>query len=113
MDGLLVDWAQQAVSAELDFAAMTAVPQEVRAPVRKGPWPSRWVAGGAIAAAVAGLMVMLGPVRAPPRAAAPMIAAVSTVSPVPSATAKGSAPVTDAEAFASVFTPTVDEEELI
>lgn len=112
LDGMLDDWALGEVAATLDFAAMTAGAQEsramVRMPERKGPWPSRWLAGGALAASVAAVVVMMGPVRN-----VPGTATVSTISSVQSATAKSGAAVSDAEAFASVFTPTVDEEELI
>ena len=109
MDALLGDWARGDVAAAFDFAAISAGVQEKPAEHAR-PWPNRWFAGGAIAAAVAGLMVVLAPMGTGP---APMVATVSTDSPVQLATAKGSAAVSDAEAFANVFTPTVDEEELI
>ena len=113
LDAALDDWARADMAAGLDFAAMTAEAQEGRAAARMTPrkrqWPGRWLAGGALAASVAVAVVLLGPVRT----GAPVVETVSTISPVPSATAKGGAAVSDAEAFASVFTPTVDEEEVI
>lgn len=123
LDAALDDWALGEVAATFDFAGMAAGAQErpamvvagaqqrpamVVAGARQGP--NRWLAGGALAASIAAVVVMMGPMKS---GTAPMTATVSTNSPVQSATAKGGAAVSDAEAFASVFTPTVDEEELI
>jgi hypothetical protein len=77
--------------------------------VRKGPPLARWVAGGAMVAAVSAALVVLVPMRS----ATPVVAMVADVSPVQTSTANGNVPSSDAAAFASVFTPTVDEEELI
>jgi ferric-dicitrate binding protein FerR (iron transport regulator) len=101
LDAMLCDWAGDVAPATFDLAAITRTPQERAAP------PRRWMAGGALAAAIAAVVVMT-----------PMGSKVSTPSPVPSATATiegsgGEVTRSDAEAFAEVFTPTADEEDLI
>lgn len=102
LDALLDDWAGDVMPAAFDLAAITQVPQE---PIAR---PRRWLAGSALAAAAtAGLIIL-----------APMTGIISPPSPVPSATATiegsgGEVTGSDAEAFAEVFTPTADEEDLI
>ena len=103
---LLGDWAcAHVAAAPFDAARLVPAPVVARArPLR------RWLAAGAMAAAVAAAIV-LTPMSAvsPPKPAA-QVAEISPSS-VPSATA-GSDDGSDAE-FAYVFTPTVDEDALI
>lgn len=110
LDGLLGGWAQAVAPGDFDLAAIAALPQERPAATRNGPWPRRWIGGGALAAAVAAGLVILAPM---PTTSDPAVATLSPTTSVPSATADGNAGGSDAEAFASVFTPTPDEEELI
>jgi hypothetical protein len=102
LDAMLDGWAGDVAPARFDLAAITAAPQEQVAR------PRRWLAGGALAAAAAAVLIVL----------APMAGDVSTPASVPSATASnqgigGEVIGSDAEAFAEVFTPTADEEDLI
>ena len=106
LDALLGDWAcAEVTTAPFDAARLVPAPVVVSVRPRR-----RWLAAGAMAAAVAAAAV-LTPIAAvsPPNPAA-QVAAVSPL-PVPSATA-GSDDGSDAE-FAYVFTPTVDEDALI
>jgi hypothetical protein len=102
LDAMLGDWAGEVAPATFDLAAITRLPQEQLAR------PRRWLAGGALAAAAAAALIVL----------APMAGNVSTPAAVPSAMASnqgvgGEVIGSDAEAFAEVFTPTADEEDLI
>ena len=103
LDTLLVGWARADVAgAPFDSAGLVPAPALPAArPLR------RWLAAGAMAAAVAAAVV-LAPMRSTPSLPATQVAVVS---PVPSATVEGDAG-SDAE-FAYVFTPTVDEDTLI
>lgn len=103
-DALLADWAATAVSAEIDLAAITCLPAETPMPAR------RWLAGGFVAAAIAAGIAFLAPVMP---AADPGLENVPTQTAVPLATAEGDAFGSDADVFATVFTPTVDEDTLI
>jgi hypothetical protein len=102
IDAMLHDWASDVAPAQFDLAAIARAPQEKPAP------PRRWLARGALAAAAAAAIIVL----------APMAGNFSTPATVPSATviatgAGSEAIGSDAEAFAEVFTPTADEEDLI
>jgi ferric-dicitrate binding protein FerR (iron transport regulator) len=107
LDALLTDWAGNAAPASFDLAAITRTPQEQVAR------PRRWLAGGALGAAAAAALIVL----------APMAGNISTPAAVPSAVASNQGiggevigsdgSTVDAEAFAEVFTPTADEEDLI
>jgi hypothetical protein len=103
-DALLADWAATSVSAEIDLAAITRLPAETLVPAR------RWLAGGFLAAAIAAGIAFLAPVTP---AADPGLATVSTQTAVQLAAAEGDAFGSDADVFATVFTPTVDEDDLI
>lgn len=106
MDAMLGDWAIDTASAgQIDLAAITGLPQQT---VRSQPIWRGWVAGGAIAAAVAALAV-LTPMHT---ASTSQIAMISNAT-VPSAMVESGATGSDADAFATVFTPTADEDELI
>lgn len=107
LDGMLAGWAGDVTPRRFDAAAiMDSAP--VALPVRVSPL-RRWFAGGALAAAaVAGLVVLV-----PQQSTTPAAIQVATNSPVPSATVEGDANGSDAENFALVFTPTIDEDELI
>lgn len=111
IDGLIGDWARDVRPGDFDTRAIVMAPQ---VGVAMMPVARRWLAGGALAATLALGLVFAGgrdPVSER-MAAAPVVAAKDvTVSTVPSATADGGAG--DAAIFATVFTPTVDEDELI
>ena len=101
LDALLGGWATAAAPGAVDLAAITRLPQE--RPARRG-----WFAGGALAAAVAaGFAVFAALPDSTP------LQIVSNDTTVMSATADGDGLGSDAEVFAAVFTPTVDEDELI
>lgn len=109
MDALLSDWARDVAPVDFDAAAIVrdaAVVVPVSKPVTRPG--RRWFAGSALAAAVAAGVLVLAPLGP-----APEVETVSVDSPVQSATAEGGALGSDAEAFAYVFTPTLDEDELI
>jgi hypothetical protein len=110
LDAVLGGWAGDVAPREFDLAAITRTPQETPAATRKGPLPLRWITGGALAAAVAAGLIILAPMQ---RAADPVVASLSPEKSAPSAAATGKAIGNEADAFASVFTPTPDEEELI
>jgi hypothetical protein len=113
LDVLLGSWAGDVTPmAPLDAEALIPAPTIVAAPQhrRRAGW---WV-GGAIAAALTGLIV-----QAPWTANAPLpppvqVAAndVANVSPAPSAAGESEV-LADDEVFAAVFTPTADEDQLI
>ena len=106
LDGLLGAWASAAVPASrIDLAAITGLPQQ--RPQSRPAWRG-WIAGGAIAAAFAAV-AMVTPMHT---ASTTQIAMISNVT-VPSATVEGGPKGSDADAFATVFTPTADEDELI
>ena len=104
LDGLLAYWAVASVSARIDLAAITRLPAEVPVPAR------RWLAGGFLAAAIAAGIAFLAPFTP---AADPGLENVSTQTALQLATAEGNALGSDADVFASVFTPTVDEDDVI
>lgn len=106
MDALLGDWAVDAApDGRIDLSAITGLPQQRR---QSQPAWRGWIAGGAVAAAVAALAV-LAPMRT---ASTTQIAMISNVT-VPSATVESGLASSDADAFATVFTPTADEDEVI
>lgn len=88
LDGLLDSWARR-LPAAADTAAIAA---SIMRPAR---WPRAAGFGGLAAAAVAALILVSPPSLAPP----PTIAITT--------------PADDAAAFATIFTPTPDEENLI
>lgn len=97
LDAMLDEWAGDVAPASFDLTAIARTPLE---PIER---PRRWLAGGALAAAVIAGLLVLAPTNSPQ----------SPPSSVPSATASSEAGISDAEAFAVVFTPTADEEDLI
>lgn len=113
IDALLADWVVDDTPAgRIDLAAITGLPQQ--RPQAQPAWRG-WMAGGAIAAAVAALAV-LTPMQNGPgsmrTASTTQIAMISNVT-VPSATVESGLTSSDADAFAIVFTPTADEDDLI
>ncbi len=112
LDGLLAEWAAAAVPAGIDLASITRLPVETLASARRSALAParRWWAGGLVAAAIAAGIAFLAPVTP---AADPMVETVSTQTAVQLATAEGDAFGSDADVFATVFTPTVDEDALI
>lgn len=111
LDALLGDWARADVAAA-PFDAARLVPAPAVVGRRAHPL-RRWLAAGAMAAAVAAAVVLTPIGQMPPVSLAQPATAVATIklSTVPSATASGD-DSSDAE-FAYVFTPTVDEDTLI
>ena len=97
LDPLLAEWAR-ADAGTLVFDA-----GDVTRKADSGRW--RWFAGGGLAAAAAAVVAVMMPVAPARQPVAPPQAAAVTVKP---ATATSS----DA-AFAYVFTPTYDEEQVI
>ncbi len=119
-DGLLDDWAAAPVDTCFDLGAITRqdqvrpMPMVASAPIRPA---RRWLAGGALVAALVGIVV-LAPQPHPRMPATPQLAAATPApnlvsATVPSATVESEAARRDADAFAKVFTPTSDEDELI
>jgi hypothetical protein len=113
LDALLGNWAGDvAPRAPFEAAALIPAPAVVAAPARQSR--AGWWVGGAIAAALTGLIV-----QAPWTANAPLpppveVAAndIANVSPAPSAAGESEV-LADDEVFAAVFTPTADEDQLI
>jgi hypothetical protein len=112
LDALLGDWALDvAPLAPLDAATLIPATR-IKPPVIAGP--RRLWAGAAIAAAVTGLLLQT-PLRSPVATDARVQVAattISNVSPAPSAAGESQV-LADAEDFATVFTPTADEDQLI
>jgi hypothetical protein len=111
-DSLLKGWATDvAPAAPLDAETLIPAPA-ARTPAR----PSRagWWLGGAMAAALTGLLVTTPWNSSAPQAPAVTVAAtdIPNVSPVPSATGESEV-LAETEVFATVFTPTADEDQLI
>jgi hypothetical protein len=114
LDALLADWARAPVAGSLpDLAAIAAMPQQAASSTR---W--RWLAGGsaAMAAALAALWFMPG--MAPEMIGAPAPAPQVMAAAPPTNKAATTSPLADAgsddtAAFATVFTPTDVEEDLI
>jgi hypothetical protein len=106
LDALLGDWAGDVAPAVIDIAAITNLPRAAPAvrPTR------RWLAGGVFAAAMAAGIAFLAPVTP---AGDRSMTNVSTPSAVQLAAAESDSFDSDADAFATVFTPTVDEDALI
>ena len=105
LDALLGDWARDVAPATIDLAAITRLPEA-------GPAPRparRWLAGGLVAAAMAAGIAFLAPATSDN----PLIKTVPPPNAVQLATADGDAFGSDADVFATVFTPTVDEDALI
>ncbi|GGE12066.1 hypothetical protein GCM10011529_18000 [Polymorphobacter glacialis] len=103
LDGWLAGWAGDVAPRRFDAEAIMATAQ---VPVMPRTSPvRRWFASSALAVAVAvGLALVV------PR---PVTTEIATNSPVPSATVEGDVSGSDADDFALVFTPTIDEDELI
>jgi hypothetical protein len=109
-DTLLKGWATDvAPAAPLDAETLIPMPVRTPAPARRTGW---WL-GGAMAAALTGLLVTT-PWTNAPQSPAVSIAAndIPNVSPVPSAMGESEA-LAETEVFATVFTPTADEDQLI
>jgi hypothetical protein len=109
-DTLLKGWATDvAPAAPIDAGTLIPAPVRAATPSRGASW---WL-GGAIAAALTGLLVTT-PWSQAPQGPAVTIAAndIPNVSPVPSATGESEA-LAETEVFATVFTPTADEDQLI
>lgn len=106
LDLLLGDWAVAPATPAIDLAAIKRMPQQRASAGRGG-----WIVGVGMAAAIAGV-IALAPTR---DTTSTRIADASTVSntTVTSATVPGAGNGSDAEAFAYVFTPTADEDDLI
>ena len=105
LDDMLAAWALDVVPGDFDAEAIVArAPIVASAPIVPRA-VRRWFAGGALAAAAVAGVMLLVPAKLPP--------VVSVNSPVQLATAEGDGLGSDAESFASVFTPTVDEDEAI
>ena len=106
-DTLLKGWASDVAPASpIDAEAL--IPR-VATPARR----TGWLLGAAMAAALTGLLVTT-PWNRAPQGPAVTIAAndIPNVSPVPSATGESEA-LAETEVFATVFTPTADEDQLI
>lgn len=123
LDALLAGWSQDVPAGGIDAAAIAALPQQRAAtrPARRwsaagGRWYAaggRWYAGGGLAiAASLALVLALPNGRAAPGAPAMVDQPVRPVQATPSA-APAPAASSDTALFASVFTPTADEEDLI
>ncbi len=114
MDALLAGWAGDVTPRSFDAAALIPVPAAsgiARSRLMRAP--RGWLAGGALAAALAAVLVLtpLGLGNAPePLAPQTEIASNSLLG---SASAEGGSVVSNDEGFAFVFTPTADEEDLI
>jgi len=95
LDGMLSAWAAGSVGVDSDAAAaatrVLAMPAAQQ--TRGAPW--RWMAGTGIAAAIALGAVLINPAAAPQRT--PVV----------------HHQITDDQAFAMVFTPTLDEDSSI
>lgn len=107
LDGLLTGWARDVAPAAFDIAAITRLPAAAPPAL---PATRRWLAGGLMAAAMAAGIAFMVPVMP---AADPLVKTASPPNAVSLATAPGEAFGSDAEVFATVFTPTVDEDSLI
>ncbi len=105
LDAMLGEWARDVAPATIDLAAITRLP--VAAPALRPA--RRWLAGGLVAAAMAAGIAFMAPVTSD----STMIKTVSPPNAVQLATADGDAFGSDADVFATVFTPTVDEDALI
>jgi hypothetical protein len=116
LDALLGAWAVDvAPLAPCDAATLIPVPA-VRQTFGQRPFSQRqrWWTGGAVAAAITGLLLMPALQAPSPLAPRTEIATnmISDVPPAPSAAGESEA-LADEEAFATVFTPTADEDQLI
>ncbi len=109
LDALLTGWAGAEVPLAIDIAAITRQPQVQPRPPLRG---RAWIAGGALAAAVAATIALV-PMRDMPQATSTTNIAAISHSPVRSATAERGLSSSDADAFGYVFTPTADEDQLI
>ena len=111
-DTLLKGWATDVAPAvPLEADALIPAPAVFTRPHHKR---TGWWLGGAIAAALTGLLVTTPWSNTAPQGPAVTIAAneIKNVSPVPSATGESEA-LAETEVFATVFTPTPDEDQLI
>ncbi|PZN95417.1 MAG: hypothetical protein DCF31_06780 [Alphaproteobacteria bacterium] len=111
VDALLDDWAATPVAGRIDLAAIARLPQQAPPQASAASLRPRnrgWIMGGAMAAALAGI-IALAPFR---NDTTSRVAGLSNTA-VPSATVAATGDGSDAEAFAYVFTPTADEDELI
>jgi hypothetical protein len=134
LDALLNGWARDVPVRNFDAAAIVAAarPAVVASPAPRASLAGRWMAGGAVAAAMLGI-ALIGPgmqtspatIAAPE--ATPVVLAAAEVSAGNKmknsgaagnaatwlAVADGGALGSDADVFAHVFTPTVYEDNLI
>jgi hypothetical protein len=110
-DSLLKGWATDvAPAAPLDAATLIPAPAVRSASSQR----QRWWIGSAAAGAAIGLLFLPNLQAQSPSEPPSQIAATMTqnVSPVPSATGESDV-LAEAEVFATVFTPTADEDQLI
>jgi hypothetical protein len=110
-DTLLAGWAADVPPAP-PLVAETLIPLRAMPAVQRRR--AGWWLGGAMAAALTGVIVA-APWNSSAPGGAPVIVAAAdrpNVSPVPSATG-GSEALAETEVFATVFTPTADEDALI
>jgi hypothetical protein len=110
LDTLLDGWARDVTPATIDIAAITGQAAGKRAATVVPPAARRWLAGGLAAAAMAAGLAFMAPVTPVADAG---IEIVSTPAAVQLVTAQGDTFGSDAIAFATVFTPTADEDVLI
>ena len=110
LDTLLDGWARDVAPATIDIAAITGLAAAKRAVIVVPSATRRWLAGGLAAAAIAAGFAFMAPVTPVADAG---IDIVSTPAAVQLVTARGDMFGSDAIAFATVFTPTADEDVLI
>jgi len=110
LDALLAGWAGAAApGTPIDIA--TLMPAQAARPLRHH---RVWWAGAAAAAAVIALVLQLPPDSSTSVTAPAAVAVASIAHSTPALTAAGQSQAgADAEAFAAVFTPTADEDQLI
>lgn len=121
LDVLIDGWAMAATVQGIDAEAIAALPQHqpVPKPIDAPPPPQNsagggraWLAGGAMAAAAATLLILAVPQRIDPTGLPTPRAGAETMASAGSAVTATPGEAGDA-AFAAVFTPTADEEDLI
>lgn len=104
LDALLGAWAVDVPPRDFDAVALARAGGG-RSAQRRG-----WLAGAVMAAAVATGFAVLAPTSSPPAGVASTTGIPRAASGAPARVPAGEA---DAEAFATLFTPTADEDELI
>ncbi len=121
LDALIDGWATAPTANGIDAEAIAALPQQL--PVSKPiaappppPAPARgvraWLAGSAMAAAAATMLILAIPQRVDPTALPIAGVGAETMASAGSAVTTTPGGAGDAD-FAAVFTPTADEEDLI